>query len=157
MISIRRKPQDEVLSRLGRVREACRSGAESCRQGASHAAERMGPTAQRTRTVAADRVMDARGWSAPRIEDAARYVESGIAPRVSSFLSGVADRVEPPKPSHRGRNITLAMLAAVAAVGVAGAVMTKRNSMQALMEDTTEPERESTPATSDVHDHVHTP
>ncbi|KAB2344733.1 hypothetical protein [Actinomadura rudentiformis] len=155
MMSIRRKPQDEVLSRFGRVREACRHGAETWRLNASDAADRIAPAAQRTRDVAADRIMGARGWSAPRIENAARYVEGGLAPRVSSFLSDVADRVEPPKPSHRGRNITMMMLAAVAAVGIAGAVMTKRNSMQSLMEDDmSQPEA---PAKSEANSHAHTP
>ncbi|MFG1998141.1 hypothetical protein ACGFNU_03210 [Spirillospora sp. NPDC048911] len=155
MMSIRRKPQDEMLSRFERVREACRHGAESWRQNATDAADRIAPAAHRTRDVAADRIMDARGWSAPRIETAARYVEGGLAPRVGSFLSGVADRVEPPKPSHRGRNITLVMVTAVAAVGVAGAVMTRRNSMQALMEDETGPEHD-TPAKAESNSHAHT-
>ncbi|MFP3961814.1 hypothetical protein SMC26_05755 [Actinomadura fulvescens] len=145
-----------MLSRYGRVREACRHGAESWRQNASVAADRIAPAAQRTRDVAADRIMDARSWSAPRIDSAARYVEGGLAPRVSSFLTDMAGRVEPPKPSHRGRNITLMMLAAMAAVGVAGAIMTKRSSMQSLMDDTTKSEHE-TPVRSEANSHVHTP
>lgn len=157
MMSIRRRPQDEVLSRFGRVREACRHGVDSWRLNASGAADRIAPAAQRTRDVASDRIMDARGWSAPRIENAARYVEGGLAPRVSSFLSDVADRVDPPKPSHRGRNITFVMLAAVATVGIAGAAMTKRNSMQSLMDDDMSRSEHDAAAKSEANSHAHTP
>jgi hypothetical protein len=151
MISIRRKPQEEVVSRLGRVQEVARHGADVCRSGASSAAERMAPE------FAGDRIMAARGWGAPRLEQAARYVESGMAPRVSSFLSGMADRVEPPKPSHRGRNAVLMLLAGVAAVGVAGALAARRSNMQAMVEDAPSPEKEESPAKSDVDGHVRTP
>lgn len=123
MINTRRKPRERVLTRYGRTREAARHGAEMCRLRASSAAERIGP-------AAADRVMVARGWGAPRIRRAARYVETGLAPRVSAFLSDVAHRVEPPKPTRPRRGALMAMMGAVAAVGVAGAVMTRRGAMR---------------------------
>lgn len=119
MISIRRKPQEEVLTRFGRAQEAARQGAEMARQSASSAAERIAP-------VAGERVIVVRGWSAPRLRRAARYVETGLAPRVSTFLSDVAHRVEPPRPAKPGRGALMAMMGVVAAVGVAGAVATRR-------------------------------
>lgn len=125
MISFRGKPQEEVRTRLGRAQEAARQGAEMCRQGASSAAERIAP-------AAGERVMLVRGWSAPRLRRAARYVETGLAPRVSTFLSGLAHRVEPPRRSRPGRGALMAMLGAVTAVGVAGAVATRRGVIRDL-------------------------
>ncbi|WP_131738793.1 hypothetical protein [Actinomadura roseirufa] len=119
MISIRRKPREDVRTRFGRVQEVARQGTGAWRRRATDVAERIGP-------AAGERVMVARGWGAPRLRRAARYVEIGLAPRVSSFLSGVAHRVEPPQPQRPRRGALLAMLGAVAAVGVAGAVMTRR-------------------------------
>lgn len=103
---------------------------EACRHGASNAAERIAPAALRTRDVAADRVLIARGWSAPRLERAAGFVEADLAPRVSTFLSDTAHRIEPSRPSNRPRNAMLAMLGMVTALGVAGALMTRRSAMQ---------------------------
>ncbi|WP_344902969.1 hypothetical protein [Actinomadura meridiana] len=122
MISIRRKPQEQVRTRFTRAQEAARQGAEMCRNGASSAADRIVP-------VAGERVMVVRGWSAPRLRRAARYVETGLAPRVSTFLSDVAHRVEPPKRSRPGRGALMAMMGVVAAVGVAGAVATRRGGL----------------------------
>ncbi|MGP4023094.1 hypothetical protein [Actinomadura sp. 3N407] len=122
MISIRRKPQEEVLTRFGRAQEAARQGAEMCRRSASSAVERIRP-------AAGERVMIVRGWSAPRLRRAARYVETGLAPRVSTFLSDAAHRVEPPKSSKPRRGALMTMMGVVAAIGVAGAVATRRGVM----------------------------
>ncbi|MFD0683906.1 hypothetical protein [Actinomadura fibrosa] len=125
MISIRRKPREEVLTRLGRAQEAARHGAEACRRQASTATERIRPVAQR-------RVRDARGWGAPRLRRAARYVESGLAPKVSTFLSDVAHRVEPSKPARARRAPMMAMVGSVAALGLAGVVLTRRGAARDL-------------------------
>ncbi|TDB86831.1 hypothetical protein E1264_16590 [Actinomadura sp. KC216] len=125
MMSIRRKPQEDGLTRFGRVQETARQGADMCRQGASSAAERIVP-------VAGERVMVVRGWSAPRLRQAARYVETGLAPRVSMFLSDVAHRMEPPKRTRPGRGALMTMMGVVAAVGVAGAVATRRGVIRDL-------------------------
>lgn len=136
MISIRRKPQLKIdTSRLHRMQEAWQSGTSS-------AAERIVPAAQRTRDSAAERMLLARGWSAPRLERAAGYVESDLGPRLSSFLTDTAHRIEPPRPSHRARNAALAMLGMVAAVGVAGALMTRRSAMQGVPEEFMDPRQE---------------
>ncbi|MFC4054791.1 hypothetical protein ACFOY4_34325 [Actinomadura syzygii] len=156
MISFRGKPQEEVRSGLGRAQEAARVGVERCRQGASSAAERIGP-------AAGERVMTVRGWSAPRLRQAARYVESGLAPRVSTFLSGVAHRVEPPKRSGPGRGAIMAMLGTVAAVGVAGAVATRRGVLRDLAGGSGDRSGDATSADamtvsgSDVDGQVHSP
>ncbi|MEU8344733.1 hypothetical protein [Actinomadura meyerae] len=156
MISLRRKPQEEVLSRLGRVQEAARQGAEMCRQSASGTAERIAPAAQ-------ERVMLVRGWSAPRLRQAARYVESGLAPRVSTFLSDVAGRVEPPRRSGPGRGMLMAMMGAVAVVGAAGVVATRRGVIRDMTKGSGEHAEDATSADSmtvsgaDVDGQVHSP
>lgn len=156
MISIRRKPQEEVLTRFGRVQEAARQGAEMCRQSASSAAERIRP-------AAGERVMIVRGWSAPRLRRAARYVETGLAPRVSTFLSDAAHRVEPPKSSKPGRGALMTMMGVVAAVGVAGVVATRRGVVRDLTKGSGEHAEDATSADSmtvtgaDVDGQVHTP
>src|SRR5690606_42031854 len=96
-----------------------------CRQSATTAAERIGP-------AAGERIMVVRGWSAPRLRRAARYVETGLAPRVSMFLSDAARKVEPPKREKPGRGPLMAMLGAVMAVGVAGAIAPRRRSLPGL-------------------------
>ncbi|REE97371.1 hypothetical protein [Thermomonospora umbrina] len=133
LISVRRKPQVRIdTTRLNRMQEAAR-------QGAGTAVERIGPAAQRSREYAADRMLDARGWGAPRLERAAGYVEQDLAPRVSAFLADTAHRIEPPKPQRRARNAGLVMLATVAALGMAGAAMTRKNAEQSHSEHAAEP------------------
>jgi hypothetical protein len=156
MINIRRKPQDEVVNRLGLVQQAARQGADACRQSAADAAVRIGP-------IANERVMIARGWSAPRLRQAARYVETGLAPRVSSFLSDVAGRVEPPKSAKPGRGALMAMMGVVAAVGVAGAVATRRGAVRDMAKGSNEHADSATSADSmtvsgaDADGQVHSP
>ncbi|WP_285913416.1 hypothetical protein [Actinomadura opuntiae] len=155
MISIRRKPQDEMLTRLGRVQEAARQGAERCQEGASVMAERIMPAAQ-------EQLMVARGWSAPRLRMAAQYVENGLAPRVSSFLGDVAQRVEPPAASKPRRGAIMAMMGVVAAAGMAGVVLTKRDAVRDMAKGSGEQGEavsadSMTVSGSDVDGQVHSP
>ncbi|TDD74104.1 hypothetical protein E1293_30015 [Actinomadura darangshiensis] len=156
MINIRRKPQDEVRTRFGRVQEAARQGADVCRQGASGAAGRIAP-------MAGERVMVVRGWSAPRLRQAARFVETGIAPRVSMFLSDAAHRVEPPQQAKPGRGALMAMMGVLAAVSVAGAVATRRGVIRDLTKGSGEHVDDATSADSmtvtgaDADGQVHSP
>jgi hypothetical protein len=101
--------------------------------GAIRAKERMIPATQQARKVAAHRLFDARVWGAPRLEQAAHYVETELGPRVGSLLSKTAHLIEPSRPRRRNRNTALmTMLAAVGAVGAVGAVMSRRSSMNTL-------------------------
>ncbi|MFC4908710.1 hypothetical protein [Actinomadura gamaensis] len=147
-MSIRRKPRQEVTTRLDRAQVAFRQGLSACRDNASVAAERIGPAARQSRDMAAERVLAARGWSAPRLAQAARYVESDLGPRVSGMLTDTAHRLEPPRPRRRGRGAMVAMLAGVTAAGLAGVVLTRRNAAQTaqLMTD----ESSSEPADSQI-------
>ncbi|WP_111832762.1 hypothetical protein [Actinomadura madurae] len=148
MISIRRKPQDEVRSRFGRVQETARHRSVLWRQGASDVAGRASDMAGRIGPVAGERILVARGWSAPRLRSAARYVESGLAPRVSTLLNDAAGRVEPPKPAKSGRGALMAMMGAVAAVGVAGVVATRRGAIRDMTKGSGEHREDATSADS---------
>jgi hypothetical protein len=139
-IHIRRKPQIEV------GRERLHHMQKQAQHRASYAADRIGPASQHAREVAAERLFDAREWSAPQLERAAAYVESELGPRISAFLSSTARRVQPARPNRRSRNVALMMLALVSLAGAAGAMATRRNGMLAMQsDDRAEPmERERT-------------
>ncbi|MBX6765587.1 MAG: hypothetical protein IRY90_00235 [Actinomadura rubrobrunea] len=148
-MSIRRKPRESAVSRFERVQDACRQGASLCRQGASIAAERIVPAARQGRDIAAERLLIARSWSAPRLIRAAGYVESDLAPRVSSLLTDMAHRLEPHPRNRRGRNAALIMTAGATAIGVAGALLTRRSVSRSMTEELGESESQHQPTTSD--------
>ena len=64
-------------------------------------ADRFGPYADQARDQAARTLLQARGWTAPRLEMAANRVEDTVAPRVAGLLTAAAQRVDP-KPVRRG-------------------------------------------------------
>ncbi|MFC5750751.1 hypothetical protein [Actinomadura rugatobispora] len=150
MMSIRRKPHEEALTRLGRMQAACR-------QGASGAAGRVGPAARSTRDVAAGRVLVARGWSAPRLRKAGTYVETELGPRMGAMLSNAARRVEPPHPVRKGRNVAMTMVAAASAVGLAGALLTRRSGAQEPAGQESGRSSATTTAPADADGQVRTP
>nr|WP_156004359.1 YtxH domain-containing protein [Streptomonospora sp. PA3] len=91
--------------------------------------ERFGPYADQARQLAAERLYQARGWTAPRLETAAHRVEDTVAPRVADLLNTAATRVEPPKPKRgmrlgrRGRRgVPRSLVFAGAAVAGAAAL-----------------------------------
>ncbi|MBO3746023.1 hypothetical protein J5X84_08095 [Streptosporangiaceae bacterium NEAU-GS5] len=84
---------------------------------AGKAAERVGPMASNAREVAAHKVIDARIWAAPKLDQAAHSVEDQLAPRVSAFLTQAAQRVDP-APARSRKWPIIAMLCGL----VAGAV-----------------------------------
>ncbi|WP_344597666.1 hypothetical protein [Actinomadura vinacea] len=118
-MSIRRKQRRAPLSRVDRVRR-------TFRQRASRTSGRIAPAARNTRDAAAGRILVARGWSAPRLRNAGTYVERELGPRMGGMLSHAARRVEPPNRARRGRNAAVTMVAAVSAVGLAGALLSRR-------------------------------
>nr|WP_221443245.1 hypothetical protein [Nocardiopsis algeriensis] len=64
-------------------------------------AEKLGPYAGQARDQAAQKIIQARGWTAPRLEAAAQQVEKTVAPRVAGALTAAAQRVSP-RPARRG-------------------------------------------------------
>lgn len=86
----RRKARKEAEATLARLQDL-----------AKEQAERFGPYADQARDQAALKLLQARGWTAPRLETAAQRVEDTVAPRVSGLLSSAAQRVDP-APARRG-------------------------------------------------------
>ncbi|RKS06521.1 hypothetical protein DFP74_2155 [Nocardiopsis sp. Huas11] len=86
----RRKARKEAEATLARLQDL-----------ANEQAKRFGPYADQARDQAALKLLQARGWTAPRLETAALRVEDTVAPRVSGLLSSAAQRVDP-APARRG-------------------------------------------------------
>lgn len=86
----RRKAQKEAEVAIVRLQDLARDQAE-----------RLGPYADQARDQASQKLLQARGWTAPRLETAAQRVEDTVAPRVAELLNTAAQRVDP-KPSRRG-------------------------------------------------------
>jgi hypothetical protein len=121
---IRRKSQGKKSERLHRAQEAAQAGT-------ARAAERIGPAAKHAREVAADRVTDARGWSAPRLKRAARYVESELGPKVGSAMRTTADKVEPARPRNWRRVFAAVLLTVGGLAGALGAAARRRKAAPA--------------------------
>ncbi|MBQ1083347.1 MULTISPECIES: hypothetical protein [unclassified Nocardiopsis] len=86
----RRKARKEAEASLARLQDL-----------AKEQADRFGPYADQARDQAALRLLQARGWTAPRLETAALRVEDTVAPRVAGLLTTAAQRIDP-KPTRRG-------------------------------------------------------
>ena len=85
----RRKARKEAEVTLARLQDVAREQAD-----------RFGPYADQARDQAALKVLQARGWTAPRLETAALRVEDTVAPRVAGMLTTAAQRIDP-KPARR--------------------------------------------------------
>jgi hypothetical protein len=147
---------------------------------AKDAAVQAVPMGKRAGTTAAEGVrqgvLSARGWAAPRLEDAADAVTASVAPKVSSALRSTARQVRPASAAGRTglRRLLnwrwlLGVGAVVAAAGATAAVAMRRRyaAATAEAEDATEPadaESAQAPeaasdaaARSDVNGQVSTP
>ncbi|GAA5047277.1 hypothetical protein GCM10023259_021800 [Thermocatellispora tengchongensis] len=94
----------------------------------AHATERVGPMASDARDMAAERIVNARSWAAPRLDRAAHTVEEQLAPRVSAMLADAARRIDP-KPVRSRRWPMLVLLSGLA-LGAAGFYMYRKNAQQ---------------------------
>ncbi len=97
---------------------------------------RMIPVSTSARRMAADRMMSARDWTAPRLDQAADYFNDSMAPRIGSALSGTAAWMRPPRRRSGGRTLLMGALAACVA-GAAMATMLNRrrhHQMQHLLQ-----------------------
>ncbi|GAA1113444.1 hypothetical protein [Nocardiopsis metallicus] len=86
----RRKARKEAEATLARLQDL-----------AKEQADRLGPYADQARDQAAIKLLQARGWTAPRLETAALRVEDTVAPRVAELLTTAAQRIDP-SPGRRG-------------------------------------------------------
>ncbi|WP_017610987.1 hypothetical protein [Nocardiopsis xinjiangensis] len=125
----RRKAQKEAEVAIVRLQDLAREQAE-----------RLGPYADQARDQASQKLLQARGWTAPRLETAAHRVEDTVAPRVAELLNTAAHRVDP-KPPRRGlralrqnRKVTRTLLIGGAAV-VGGALVYSMVRMRQASQD----------------------
>lgn len=102
----RRQAQKDAEEALGRLQELAREQAE-----------RLAPYAEQAKENAAQRLTQARVWTAPRLETAAQRVEDTVAPRVAELLTAAAQKMEPTPPPRRRMPRSLAVIG----VGVLGA------------------------------------
>ncbi|MEO5876266.1 MAG: hypothetical protein ABIS86_21670 [Streptosporangiaceae bacterium] len=103
--------------------------------GVRNAAGHLKPSAGRARDLAGVRILDARGWTAPQFDRAAHFMDSSVAPRISTVLTGTARLIEPTPPRHRLRNTALGALGTITVLALVGAVaMRRRNQMADLLE-----------------------
>ncbi|MCY9786533.1 hypothetical protein KIK06_21835 [Nocardiopsis sp. EMB25] len=109
--SKRRKARKEAEATLVRLQELARDQAD-----------RFGPYADQARDQAALRLLQARGWTAPKLETAAQRVEDTVAPRVAGMLAAAAHRVDP-HPAPRGRKLLCGGVRVPRAVLIGGAAV----------------------------------
>jgi hypothetical protein len=126
------------LIKIGRSRPETGAWMQRMRDQASMASERMGPSAQRARDMAGERMHGARMWTAPQLDRMAGFVEHDLGPRLSAMLTSTARRIEPPRRSHRLRNTMLVILGCCGAIGIAGALVTRYRLMNESYEEMTE-------------------
>ena len=121
---------------------AAQAAAQSAAQTAAAAAQTAAQTAAAAAQTAAQTaaagvskgvrqgVFSARDWAAPRLEGAAEYTETTVAPKVSSALRSTARQVRPVKTRRRKipSALTWSILGAavLAGMGAAGALVWQR-------------------------------
>jgi hypothetical protein len=86
------------------------------------AAHSAGDTATDLNKQMKVQVTTARRWAAPRLEGAADYTTSTVAPKVSSALRSAAGKVSPVEPKSKKRSaLTWSLLGAAVAAGLGAA------------------------------------
>ena len=141
----------------GRARDASATAAQAAAQTAQAATAQAAQTAQAAAAQAAQAaqaaaqtaaqgigksvrqgVYTARGWAAPRLENAADYCTETVAPRVSTALRSTARQVSPDaaSPKRRIRSVLSWPVLAVAVLAGAGAIAALvRKKYRAAMND----------------------
>ncbi len=94
---------------------------------ARKAARQMGPTSRQAKKMAAERMTDARDWSAPRLDQAGHYIEHEVGPRINELLHRASERVEPPRAGRGRKGFAAALMVVGGGLGAAGAIATRRN------------------------------
>lgn len=130
----------------GRARDASTTAAQATAQTAQATAAQAAQAAQAAAQTAAQGVgksvrqgvYTARGWAAPRLENAADYCTTTVAPRVSTALRSTARQVSPEdaSPKRRVRSVLSWPVLAVAVLAGAGAIAALvRQKYRAAMND----------------------
>jgi trimeric autotransporter adhesin len=119
--------------------QTAQAAAQTAAQAASTAAQ---TAAQVTGKSVRQGVYSARGWAAPRLENAADFTTATVAPKVSSALRGTARQISP-GPTRRKKGLwsvlrwSLLATAALAAGGAA-ALLVRQRYRAAMAADTEE-------------------
>ncbi|HEX3964793.1 MAG TPA: hypothetical protein VHZ03_50480 [Trebonia sp.] len=125
------KPADSeaIADRARSAGAAANKTAQSAAQSAQAAAQAGMAAAHDMSETVRQRVQSARGWTAPRLENAADYTTRTVAPRVSTAIRGVAKQVGPDQKRPTWRSALswgLLGLAAAAAIGAAAVLIRQR-------------------------------
>jgi hypothetical protein len=123
--------------------------ADSALARARQATASLKPVARSSTAAAKHGVRTTRAWAAPQLERTGHLVQDRMAPRISSWLSSAAQRIEPGKPRHRRRwrKVAGVSMVTAAASAVAGAVLSRRQ--QNGVAPGSEPERDYDAAVPD--------
>ncbi|WP_017595398.1 hypothetical protein [Nocardiopsis potens] len=149
-IQIKRRRGDfDAEAAMARLQELAREQADRFGPYADQARSR----AEQARSLAEQRLLRARGWTAPRLETAALRVEDTVAPRVSDLLNTAAQRVEP-NPARRGlmaarqggrripRPVVYAGVAALGALALYGVIKLRKAAQDAEWQENLDQARE---------------
>jgi hypothetical protein len=84
-------------------------------------------------------VFSARRWAAPRIENAADYATSTVAPKVAAVLRNTAEQVNPQSPGSKSKSVLKwSALGAAIAAGLGAVAALVRSRYRAAIEADTE-------------------
>jgi|UPI000835B6E1 hypothetical protein len=130
----RRTAEFDAEAALARLQELAREQSE-----------RFSPYADQAKETAALRLHQARGWTAPRLEQAAQRVEDTVAPRVADLLTSAAHKVDPgPLRGRRRlpRVLVFAGAATLGAIAVYGVLKLRQASQDAEWQENLDQARE---------------
>jgi hypothetical protein len=128
------------------INDKASTAAQSAQAAAQLTAQSVGSAAQGMGKTVRQQVHTARGWAAPRLEDAADYCTATVAPRVSSAIRATAKQVRPedttPSKSRIRPSLSwpFLVIAALAAAGAAAAIAVARQRYKAAIDADTEPD-----------------
>jgi hypothetical protein len=109
-----------VQSRAYQAKVGALRAQELARQATSQASTQVAPLAKTAQEKAAQGLLEARTWAAPRVEAGGVAVQERIAPAVASAIVSAARTIEPPK-AKRGRRWPL-IVAGIVVLGAGCAV-----------------------------------
>ena len=109
-----------VQSRAYQAKASALRAQELARQATSQASTQVAPLAKTAQEKAAQGLLEARTWAAPRVEAGGVAVQERIAPAVASAIVSAARTIEPPK-AKRGRRWPL-IVAGIVVLGAGCAV-----------------------------------
>ena len=138
--------QNAALAAQGAAGVA-QAAAQNAAVRATSAAQNAGGAAQTAASTASKQVKQgvytARSWAAPRLDSAAEYCTTTVAPKVSTVLHNTARQVAPVETKKRSSILTWSLLggAILAALGAAAAVVRYRY-REAIAADTEPAEEE---------------